>query len=103
MGNRFRKTRDLLDRLPKLFESNLTLGKWLGSIIVVGENWEDFILVAAKMSVAWRDRGKMAQLCTMRCGIHPSPSPPPFLEQEKKDGSRVSFWLVSSYIWCLFS
>ena len=68
-GQGFHRTRDFPDHLSKLFGDNLVLGKWLGNITVVEENWKDFILVAAGMSVAWRAHGKMAQLFFVRDGI----------------------------------
>ncbi|CAI9294039.1 unnamed protein product [Lactuca saligna] len=65
MGHGFRRTQDLPDCHPNLFGSNLSLGKLLANIAIIGENWEDFILDAAGMSVAWRAHGKMAQLFVM--------------------------------------
>ncbi|CAI9299232.1 unnamed protein product [Lactuca saligna] len=67
VGHGFRKTRDFIDRTPKLFIGNVTLGKQLGYITVIGENWEDFIIIAAAMSASRRARGKMAQLFVVRC------------------------------------
>ncbi|CAI9272538.1 unnamed protein product [Lactuca saligna] len=37
---------DFPDRLPRLFRDNMALGKWLGSVTLCGENWEDPILLA---------------------------------------------------------
>ncbi|CAI9291376.1 unnamed protein product [Lactuca saligna] len=65
----FLKTRDFPDHLPKLFGDNLTLGKRLGNIIVIKENWEDFILAATgaeveislEMGLRGHYRGKLCQ------------------------------------------
>ncbi|CAI9260213.1 unnamed protein product [Lactuca saligna] len=55
--------------LPKLFGSNLNLGKHLGNITIAGRNWEDFIFAADDMSAAWRAYGKMAQMFIVRCRV----------------------------------
>ncbi|CAI9285396.1 unnamed protein product [Lactuca saligna] len=67
-GHGYRRTRNFSNRLPKLFGSNLTLGKHLGNITITGWNREDFILAVANMIAAWRARRKMALMFVVRCG-----------------------------------
>ncbi|CAI9278131.1 unnamed protein product [Lactuca saligna] len=51
----YRRTRDFSNRRPKLFGSNLTLGKRLGNMTIIVKNWEDFILAAVlKPIIVWK-------------------------------------------------
>lgn len=42
IGHGYCRKLDFFDHLPKLFRGNLALGKWMRSVTIRGENWEDF-------------------------------------------------------------
>ncbi|CAI9303881.1 unnamed protein product [Lactuca saligna] len=68
MGHGYHWKLDFFDHIPKLFGNNLALVSQLRSFTVLGENWEDFILVAAGMSSAWRACRNTTQMFFLRYG-----------------------------------